>query len=225
MSMFAPLLEKLHRREDLSVDEAASALRSSMSETRLRRGEVSGAPDAVARPAGHAEVAALLTALGTMEIEMGPAHPHYGESLEKALHLKPKHVPALYQAGLTTRTGVRKQIWSRNSRDRYRNPGSPVMKRASTGHPVVVSNNGSIFLDGLILAIPNYAMLFGAMYLGGGFSGAGQGAGAADGPAGRARHGSAASSACQRKPSRSYAYVVCWSSPEYTENPDAALLR
>jgi tetratricopeptide (TPR) repeat protein len=41
----------------------------------------------------------LLTALGTMEIEMGPAHPHYGESLEKALHLKPKHVPALYQAG------------------------------------------------------------------------------------------------------------------------------
>lgn len=30
---------------------------------------------------------------------------------------------------------------------------------------------GSIFLDGLILAIPNYAMLFGAMYLGGGFSG------------------------------------------------------
>ena len=42
-----------------------------------------------------------------------------------------------------------KQIWSRNIRDRYRNPGSPVTKRTSTGHPVVVSNSGSIFLDGI----------------------------------------------------------------------------
>ena len=41
----------------------------------------------------------LLTALGTMEIEMGPAHPGYGASLEKALKIKPGHVPALYQLG------------------------------------------------------------------------------------------------------------------------------
>lgn len=41
----------------------------------------------------------LLTAQGTMEIEMGPAHPSYGEALEKALKIDPKHVPALYQVG------------------------------------------------------------------------------------------------------------------------------
>lgn len=41
----------------------------------------------------------LLTALGTMEIEMGPAHPGYGVSLEKARKLKPDHIPTLYQFG------------------------------------------------------------------------------------------------------------------------------
>lgn len=41
----------------------------------------------------------LLTTLGTMEIEMGPAHPQYGDALTKALKIKPGHVPALYQMG------------------------------------------------------------------------------------------------------------------------------
>ncbi len=47
----------------------------------------------------HHEDVHLLTAVGTMEIEMGPAHPRFGKSLEKALKIKPGHVPALYQLG------------------------------------------------------------------------------------------------------------------------------
>jgi tetratricopeptide (TPR) repeat protein len=41
----------------------------------------------------------MLTALGTIEVEMGPAHPGYGQSLQAALKLKPDHAPALYLLG------------------------------------------------------------------------------------------------------------------------------
>lgn len=68
--------------------------------SQYRLGQVEGAMQAAqGYLKEHPKDLDLLTALGTMEVEMGPAHPHYGESLEKALHIKPKHVPALYQAG------------------------------------------------------------------------------------------------------------------------------
>jgi tetratricopeptide (TPR) repeat protein len=41
----------------------------------------------------------MLVALGTMEVEMGPAYPDYGKSLQAALKLKPAYVPALYLSG------------------------------------------------------------------------------------------------------------------------------
>lgn len=41
----------------------------------------------------------MLVALGTMEIEMGPACPGYGQSLQAALKLKPGYGPALYLQG------------------------------------------------------------------------------------------------------------------------------
>jgi tetratricopeptide (TPR) repeat protein len=67
---------------------------------RYRLGEVHEAiQDAEASLKKHPKDLDLLTALGTMQIEQGPAHPHYGEALEQALKLKPSHVPALYQQG------------------------------------------------------------------------------------------------------------------------------
>lgn len=41
----------------------------------------------------------MLTALATMEVEMGPGHKEYGSSLKAALGMKPDHVPALYLQG------------------------------------------------------------------------------------------------------------------------------
>lgn len=67
-----------------------------MSEYRL--GKVSEAlKEAEEAVKAHPKDLDLLTALGTMEIEMGPAHPRYGVSLEKARRLKPDHIPTLYQ--------------------------------------------------------------------------------------------------------------------------------
>jgi tetratricopeptide (TPR) repeat protein len=67
---------------------------------RFRLGEMAEAiHEAEAAVKEHPKDVDLLTALGTMEIEMGPAHPTYGEALEQALKLKPEHIPALYQAG------------------------------------------------------------------------------------------------------------------------------
>jgi tetratricopeptide (TPR) repeat protein len=47
----------------------------------------------------HPADLAMLTALATMEVEMGPGHPGYGVSLKAALKMKPDHVPALYLQG------------------------------------------------------------------------------------------------------------------------------
>ena len=42
-----------------------------------------------------------------------------------------------------------RQIWSRNVRDQYRNPGQPVTKATESGDSVVAMNGGFIFLEGL----------------------------------------------------------------------------
>lgn len=66
----------------------------------FRLGQVAGAFEAAeAALKDNPRDLDLLTALGTMEIEMGPAHPGYGEAIGKALKIEPGHVPALYQAG------------------------------------------------------------------------------------------------------------------------------
>jgi tetratricopeptide (TPR) repeat protein len=69
-------------------------------EARYRMGEVEKAM-AEAREAikEHPGELAMLTALGTMEVEQGPRDPAYGKSLQAALKLKPDYVPALYQMG------------------------------------------------------------------------------------------------------------------------------
>lgn len=67
---------------------------------RYRLGEVHEAmQDVEASLKRHPKDLELLTVLGTMQVEQGPAHPHYGQALEAALKLKPNHVPALYQKG------------------------------------------------------------------------------------------------------------------------------
>ena len=42
-----------------------------------------------------------------------------------------------------------REIWSRNVRDRYGDPGQPVTTLSNVGEPVIAMNGGSIFLDGL----------------------------------------------------------------------------
>jgi len=41
-----------------------------------------------------------------------------------------------------------KMIWSRNSQDRYKDPGSPMMKRLPTGGSVILQDGDNIFLTG-----------------------------------------------------------------------------
>lgn len=47
----------------------------------------------------HPGELAMLTTLGTMEVEMGPGRPGYGRSLAAVLKLKPDYPPALYLKG------------------------------------------------------------------------------------------------------------------------------
>lgn len=67
---------------------------------RYRLGEVAEAiKDARQALQKHPKDLDLLTTLGTMEIEMGPDQAGHGETLDQALRINPRHVPALYQKG------------------------------------------------------------------------------------------------------------------------------
>lgn len=69
-------------------------------EAQYRLGEVDKAMAAAAAVIReHPGELAMLTALGTMEVEMGPSCPGYGKSLQAALKLKPDYAPALYLLG------------------------------------------------------------------------------------------------------------------------------
>lgn len=69
-------------------------------EAQYRMGRVEKAvADAQAVLKEHPGELAMLTTLGTMEVEMGPGHDGYGKSLKTALKLKPDYAPALYLQG------------------------------------------------------------------------------------------------------------------------------
>ncbi|HKP96368.1 MAG TPA: tetratricopeptide repeat protein, partial [Fibrobacteria bacterium] len=69
-------------------------------EAQYRQGKVQKAlAEAKAVVKEHPGELAMLTTLGTMEVEMGPGHHDYGKSLQAALKLKPDYAPALYLQG------------------------------------------------------------------------------------------------------------------------------
>jgi tetratricopeptide (TPR) repeat protein len=82
----------------LKPDDARA--RVQMVEAQYRLGRIEKAMTAAkASLKSHPADLAMLTALATMEVEMGPGHNGYGVSLKAALKMKPDHVPALYLQG------------------------------------------------------------------------------------------------------------------------------
>ncbi len=82
----------------LAPDDMAARVQSV--EAQYRLGQVEQAMHAAeAALKVHPGDLAMLVALGTMQVEMGPGGEHYGKALAEALKLKPDYAPALYLLG------------------------------------------------------------------------------------------------------------------------------
>ncbi|MEO6096866.1 MAG: hypothetical protein ABIW76_14815, partial [Fibrobacteria bacterium] len=84
----------------LALNPEEMTVRVQAVEAQYRMGEIEKAfAGAHAALKAHPDNLAMLTTLGTMEVEMGPGRNGYGSALTAALKLKPDYVPAVYLSG------------------------------------------------------------------------------------------------------------------------------
>ncbi|MDQ3001090.1 MAG: tetratricopeptide repeat protein [Fibrobacterota bacterium] len=96
-----------HYKEALKVAEQVLALKADDMKVQVQAVEAQYRLGMVEKAITAAQAAlklhpgdlAMLTSLGTMEVEMGQGHHDYGKSLQAALKLKPDYAPALYLQG------------------------------------------------------------------------------------------------------------------------------
>jgi Flp pilus assembly protein TadD len=89
-----------HAGQLVALDPGDMTARVQAVESQYRLGQVEPAMRAAdAALKQHPGDLAMLVALGTMQVEMGPGGKGYGQAVMQALKLKPDYAPALYLLG------------------------------------------------------------------------------------------------------------------------------